>query len=61
MMKLMGRTNEKSYLNNGKGEAWAEVKECVRRYPSGWRKCVTFPDGFHVKVELCELVYVFEK
>lgn len=61
MMKLMGRTSEKSYLNNYKGESWQEVKECYGYYPSGCRKCVKFPDGFKVKVELCELVYVFDK
>lgn len=61
MMKLMGRTNEKSFLNGYKGESWAEVKECRKWFPSGLRQCVKFPSGYTVKMERCELVYVFEK
>ena len=61
MMKLMARTDNKSYLNNYKGEDWAPVIECYQSFPSGIRKCVRFPDGYKVKVEDCELVYVFDK
>lgn len=60
-MKLMARTSEKSYLNNYKGEDWAEVKECRSWFPSGLRQCVKFPSGYVVKVDRCELAYVFEK
>lgn len=59
MMKLMGRTNEKSYLNDGKGETWQEVKECYDYFPSGRKLCVVFPNGHIVKADRCELVYVF--
>ncbi len=60
-MVLMARTNEKSYLNNYKGENWAIVKEGTGFYPSGKCKTVTFPSGYKVKADRCELVYVFEK
>lgn len=60
-MKLMGRTDSKSYLNGYKGEGWAEVKECYKNFPTGRRLCVEFPDGYIVKADRCELAYVFEK
>lgn len=52
---LIARTNERSYLNNNKGEDWAPVTLVRRYYPSGLRKCYKFPDGFIVKVEYCEV------
>lgn len=58
-MKMMARTAEKSYLNNFNGETWQEVKTCYRYFPSGCRECVRFPSGFCVKVERCEICYVF--
>lgn len=58
-MKLMAKTNEKSYLNNFKGENWQEVSECFGYFPSGRRECVRFPDGFVCKIERCEVCYVF--
>lgn len=58
-MKMMARTVEKSYLNNYQGESWQEVKTCYGYFPSGRRECVQFPDGFKVKVERCEICYVF--
>lgn len=58
-MKTMARTNEKSYLNNYKGESWQEVSIIKRHLPSGYRECVQFSDGYCVKVELCEVCYVF--
>ena len=51
---LMARTNEKSYLNNYKGEDWAPVKVVYKYFPSGQRECYKFPSGFCVKVEYCE-------
>lgn len=60
-MTLMARTNAKSYLNNYSGEGWAPVTECYRRFPSGNRLCVRFPDGFVCKADRCELAYVFTK
>lgn len=52
---LIARTNEKSYLNNYRGEDWAPVTVTYMHYPSGYRKCYEFPDGFRVKAELCEV------
>lgn len=59
MMEAWARTNEKSYLNNYKGEEWQRVKEVFCRYPSGYRKCYQFPDGFICKADRCEACYVF--
>ena len=58
-MKLMAKTNEKSYLNNFKGEEWQEVTECMAMFPSGKRPCVRFADGFICKINRCEVCYVF--
>lgn len=60
MKKIYARTNERSYLNNFNGEDWQEVEEVRRHYPSGFRKCYKFADGFICKADRCE-VYCEEK
>lgn len=58
-MKMMARTNEKSYLNGYKGEDWAEVTTCYNRFSSGRKECVKFPSGFECRVDRCEVCYVY--
>lgn len=60
-MKMMARTNQKSYLNNYKGETWTEVKSSIGFYPGGCRETITFPDGFKCRIDKCEVIYVFDK
>lgn len=54
-MMYYARTNEKSYLNAFKGEPWQAVEIVQKRFPSGLKKCAKFPNGFTVKLELCEV------
>lgn len=61
MMKMYARTNERSYLNNYKGESWQVVTTTYNYYPSGRRECVRFPSGFECKADRCEICYVFDK
>lgn len=45
----------KTQRNNYQGESWQWAKVQWFRFPSGLRKCLVFPDGQAIKIELCKV------